>query len=141
MQDNTTNKLVIQCIIDRAEEQIKDATGETVKLELRLECFDDNNPLDKIALLFFKIWGILPDELKEHSRRNIVVTRKQVFATIARDSYPVPTLEELGNYLGGYDHASVINWLKTAKYHLEKKDRLFLSIYEPVKHLFDATNN
>lgn len=139
MQDNSTNKLVIESIISRAEEEIKEATGVSCNLMIVPE-FVDFDYLHKLAKVVTDIWDIQLGTLRQHSRMREVVIYKQIFCLLARHNYRKSSLVNLGKYFNCH-HTTILYSIITAKDMLKTNDSYFMAFYEPVKHLFDATNN
>jgi len=139
MQDNSTNKLVIESIISRAEEEIKEATGVSAKLIIEPQ-YVDFDFLHKLADQVTTIWNIQLGTLKQKSRMREMVVYKQIFCMLARNSYRKSSLVNLGKYFN-CDHTTILYSIKSGKDMLETNDAYFMAFYEPVKHLFDATDN
>ncbi len=136
-----TNEAVMQSIIRRAEQHIEDMTGVSVSLEIKINCLDSSNPLDKIANLLYREWSILPLHLKKRSRERLIVARKEVFTMIIRTKYPIVPFKSIADYLGGYHHSSAMNWYEEAKGFIDVKDDYFMNLYTPIKNIVDADFN
>ena len=141
MQISETNKVVIQCIIDRAEEQIKHATGEDARLivmnSINISPIEVSS-MDKLAIQLTNIWGIPLKNLSMYSRVETVVIRKQIFTMIYRKFHQESTWKAIAEYLGGYDHSTAMSWCKCGNDSHQVKDNKFMQHFEPVKHLYYA---
>jgi chromosomal replication initiation ATPase DnaA len=131
---------LMQCIISQCEDRILQATGKEVHLCILQEVLEENPILDKIGNELIRIWRIKPQYLIADTRKPEVVARKMIFSMLVKERDPKYVLGDIGRYLGGRDHTTVINWLRKGKEYLETKDPVFMSSYNQVKQLFRGNN-
>ena len=72
------------------------------------------------------------DKIMSTSRKRELVVTRQMFCYIAKFNMPNVTLKEIGNFLGGRDHSTVIHGIRTAG-DLIETDKQFRKEYEKLE--------
>ena len=70
-------------------------------------------PVDEIRLReqIMKAWGVTLEQLKDATRRQIILEMRQVAQWWISNNSPL-TLAEIGGIFGGYTHATVLNSIR-----------------------------
>ena len=85
------------------------------------------NELEKIASHVSLIMGIDKYAIKERTKKAEFVVARSMTAYLIRNQFPLITLKDIGEFLGGYNHSTVLTMIQNMQDDIYK-----------VKHLIDV---
>lgn len=113
-----TRSQLLQRLID------SQASNETIANVMHVWKLPTTIPtLDEIAKACATACFITVDEMKSRHKTNIMTQARYLFVDYFRQNFKhAHTLEELGKYLGGRDHTTMVHAEQTAKSHWQTND-------------------
>jgi chromosomal replication initiation ATPase DnaA len=125
--------MAVHDVLRQAEEDLCRMTGRAVKVLIvpdrrRLEKWT----MDELLKVMCDSLVVSVGFIKQHDRKRPKPTMREVFAHVAY-SHLNKSNNEIGEFLGGFDHSSVVSFRQNALKRIEVRDEVFMNYWGPVK--------
>ena len=90
------------------------------------------NDLDNHLSAICRVSGISESDMRSKTRRREVAVARQVFFYYARKNTG-HSLKKIGEFIGGFDHATVLHSVNVVNNMLETKDRMITELVNKAK--------
>jgi chromosomal replication initiation ATPase DnaA len=134
-QQESKNKL-LQILYDMKQESL--AQSQMIESVVMTDGKYVTISFEDFANKMCQWWGCELKDIAVQDRHDVVKFRRYIVAKALRIHYKNQdiSLKEIGNLLGGRDHTTVIEMLRSFDELLETKYLKFMKEFEPVKHYF-----
>lgn len=128
-------------VVTEARKVLFERFGHRVRLIVKFITTVEQSEIEAVSVLYqdmCAVWGVSLEDLSRPFKGRHVSAMRHVLWFGAHTNFPQVPLRMKAKLLGRKEHTNVIHSLRQAKAMIDTNDDIFMSYYNPIKHLIHA---